>query len=154
MFSPTQLYGRRKKIFLDHFFLLDCLISSQRDFHSFFSILLPIPAALFSSLNFHDRVNSSRPFEIWNVFNTEDCSAGGVHRQWPYLPIFIVTQAAICVYMAIWACVRLALTWPNDLWEIWKNQILVTEPVQLTGKSVMTGCSETNGWMQHYPFFS
>ena len=90
-----------KKFFWTLFSCLIILIHLSEISTLFFSILLPIPTALFSSLNFHDRVNSSRPFEICNVFNTEDCSAGGVHRQWPYLPIFIVTQAAIRVYMAI-----------------------------------------------------
>lgn len=83
-----------------------------------------------SSLNFDYWENSSRPFKLRNVLNTEDLTAASVNRNRANLPIIVITQAAIRVYWSVCAGACLALPWPNDLWENLQIQILVTEPAQ------------------------
>lgn len=72
---------------------------------------------VFPSLDFDHGENSSRSFELRNVLNAEDLTTSSVNRNRTNLPVIIVTQAAIRVYSHVSAGARLALPWPNDLWE-------------------------------------
>ena len=91
------------------------LLQSSLSFRYF--LLLSFFFLLFLSLNFDHWEDSSRSFELRNVFNAKDLATGSVNKNRTNLPVIIITQAAIRVYSHFCAGARLALAWPNYLWE-------------------------------------
>ena len=67
------------------------------------------------SLDFNHGVNSPCPFELGNVFNTDDLTFCSVDCNWSNLPFIIVTQTTVVIHLSIWACVCLTVSWPNHL---------------------------------------
>ena len=62
------------------------------------------------SLDFNHGVNSPCPFELGNVFDTEDLTFGSVDCNWSNLPFIIVTETTVVIHLSIWECVCLTFS--------------------------------------------